>query len=209
MFFRPPARDRRALEYVLSHYTDETDKFSFPDPKSGSISSVKFDEEWVHTHTGFPIDGELIYGNRDPHNRLWRQYFEDKKEMLKAKPKAKAKAKATPEAGSMRRYVEELLETLVESSDNKDNEDFVLLQILYQCATIWCPNSSQGIPRQLFHYVDSIERVKTIAWGKFIFDETKRGIQIVVQGMRKSGVTYVPGCMPLIPVCCIIIWLDI
>nr|ABD63128.1 hypothetical protein 18.t00024 [Asparagus officinalis] len=147
VLFGPPARDRWAQEHVLCHYVRENYEFSFLDSKSGSIFLVKFDEELVQTHTDFHIDGELIYESRYPHNRLWREYFEEKKEMLKAKIKAKAKAKDKEKAGGMRRYVEELLETLVESTSKKDIKDFVLLQILYQCAMIWCPNSSQGIPR--------------------------------------------------------------
>ncbi|XP_020272317.1 rho GTPase-activating protein gacV-like [Asparagus officinalis] len=120
---------------------------------NGIIMAVKFDEEWVQTHTGFPINGKLIYKNRDPHNQLCREYFEEKKEILKAK--SKTKAKATQEAGSMRRYVEELLETLVESSDNKDIEYFY-------AASDLIPILAQHI-RDAFESEDEIEN-KHLQW---------------------------------------------
>lgn len=187
--FGPPAKDRPTLELVLRHYKGNEVAFSLPDAESGREKVVNFDMDWVHEHTGFPIDGEIIYNNRDPYPRLWVEYFH-KRFTRKGKKSAK----------NMRRYVEELLQSLVESRKKKDIEDFVLLQILYQCSLMWCPSSVQGIPRLLFKYVDSIERVRNVAWGKYIYDQTKKGIKIAREGLHRSGISYVPGCMPLIPV---------
>ncbi|XP_020256625.1 uncharacterized protein LOC109833385 [Asparagus officinalis] len=183
VLFGPLGVDRPTLELCLRNYNKNLENFQFKDAKTRKKMDCTFDLDWVHNHTGFVTDGEIIHRNRDPNNRIWKMNFANKQAAGK----------------NGRRYVDGLLEMLVDSKSHKDVEDFVLLQILYQCSMIWCPSSVQGVPRHLFKYVGSIKRVKSVAWGRFIFSEIKEGIDIALVGLKEPGVTYVPGCMPLIP----------
>ena len=93
----------------------------------------------------------------------------------------------------------------MESTEKQDIQDFVLVQILYQCSMIRCPRSGEGIPRPLLRYLDSIERVKSVAWARFFYDEIIRGIGVALEGKKERKKAYVPGCMTLLCVSFIIL----
>ena len=191
ILFGPPAPDRPLLELLLSYYDEANGEFSIPDSKTGGVKRVIFDIQWVHNHTYFPVNGEVPSINRDSKNRIWVQYFAP---LFKTEEGKKLK-KGTK---THRSYLEGQLERLVESTEQQDIQDFVLLQILYQCSLIWCPRCGEGIPRPILRYLDSIERVNGVAWAQLIYSEIIRSIGVALKGKKKSGMTHVPGCMTLL-----------
>ncbi|XP_020248203.1 uncharacterized protein LOC109825735 isoform X1 [Asparagus officinalis] len=191
ILFGAPAADRPTLELLLSFFDRDNNTFCIPDSKSGGMKNVSFDLQWVHNHTYFPIYGEDIRNNRDSRSRIWLEYFA---KLFISEEGKKLKKSET----SQRKHLEGLLERLVESTKKRDIEDFALLQILYQCSMIWSPIAGEGIPRPLLRYLDSIQRVNSVAWAPFFYNEIIRGIGVALEGKKKQKVAYVPGCMTLL-----------
>ena len=191
ILFGAPAPDRPTLELLLSFFDRDNNTFCIPDSKSGGMKNVSFDLQWVHNHTYFPIYGEDIRNNRDSRSRIWLEYFA---KLFISEEGKKLKKSET----SQRKHLEGLLERLVESTKKRDIEDFALLQILYQCSMIWSPIAGEGIPRPLLRYLDSIQRVNSVAWAPFFYNEIMRGIGVALEGKKKQKVAYVPGCMTLL-----------
>ena len=73
--FGAPAPDLPTLELLLRYYDGDKSTFSIPDSNSEAVRKVKFDLQWVHNHTHFPMNGEVVSNNRDSNSRIWMKYF--------------------------------------------------------------------------------------------------------------------------------------
>lgn len=98
-----------------------------------------------------------------------------------------------------RYYVENLLNDLVSSTNPVDEEDFVLLQIIYQSTMIWWANTKGNAPRELFLYASSVDFLDKICWGELIYRETVESLKHAKKmSLKSSSTVYLNGCGALL-----------